>query len=93
MIKRRESKVKPSIILILFRHGLHGSHGSIRLNPCNPCNPCLNESHKSLLTHLTLYFCAILFLAAISFRFSGEDSQFKNSKDDFCCGISGKCIF
>ena len=51
IIKRREPKVKPSIRLILFRHGLHGFHGSIRLK------------------------------------------QFKNCKDDFRCGISGKCIF
>ena len=27
MIKRREPKVKPSIRLILFRHGLHEFHG------------------------------------------------------------------
>ena len=37
--------------------------------------------------------CNSFFLAAISFGLSGEDSQFKNCKDDFRCGISGKCIF
>ena len=40
-----------------------------------------------------VFLCNYIFLAATSFGLSGEDRQFENCKDDFCCGIIGKCIF
>ena len=97
MIKKGEAKVRLSIRLILFRHGLHGFHGFnamiMQSNRVYPCNPCLNQSYKVLFTHLISYFRTILLLAPYSFRFSGEDSQFEDCKDDFCCGVPGKCVF